>query len=275
MVNLLDVTQEEKIAAIIPVRGFDSEQYLFFSTENGTVKKTKLEAYRNVRASGIIAINIDEGDRLIGVELTNGDSELVLVTRLGQGIRFHEKDVRPMGRSAGGVRGIMLADGDAVESIEVVHEDAMLLSVTENGYGKRTAFSDYRIQRRGGKGLIANDLTAKTGNMVTALSVHAHEAIMLVTRQGTMIRMPVDGIRITGRAAQGVKLIDLDDGDVVMSATPVEPEDETNGNGDNGDVPAEASEAPVAGEAPEASAAAEAPAVEAEESETQPDEETE
>ena len=227
LVNLLDVQGTEKIAAIIPIRSFDTDQHLFFATEKGTVKKTALEAYQNVRASGLIAINIDEGDRLIGVELTSGQDDILLVTRKGQGIRFNEEDARPMGRATGGVRGISLDEGDAVEGVEVVHEDAMLLTVTENGYGKRTPFGEYRVQRRGGKGLIANDLTAKTGDLVTALSVHDTDAIMIVTRQGTMIRMPVDGVRVTGRSAQGVKLIDLAEGDVVMSATPVEPEDET------------------------------------------------
>ena len=226
LVNLLDVQGTEKIAAIIPIRGFDPDQHLFFATEQGTVKKTALAAYQNVRASGLIAINVDEGDRLIGVELTGGQDDLLLVTRKGQGIRFNEEDARPMGRATGGVRGISLDAGDVVEGIEVVHEDAMLLTVTENGYGKRTPFAEYRVQRRGGKGLIANDLTDKTGDLVTALSVHDADAIMIVTKKGTMIRMPVDGVRITGRSAQGVKLIDLDDGDVVMSATPVEPEDE-------------------------------------------------
>ncbi|MGD9612665.1 MAG: DNA gyrase C-terminal beta-propeller domain-containing protein, partial [Kiritimatiellia bacterium] len=224
--NLLDVQGAEKIAAIIPIRGFDADKCLFFATERGTVKKTALAAYQNVRASGLIAINVDEGDRLIGVELTGGQDDLLLVTRKGMGIRFNEEDARPMGRATGGVRGIALDEGDAVEGVEVVHADAMLLTVTENGYGKRTPFGEYRVQRRGGKGLIANDLTPKTGDLVTALSVHDRDAIMIVTKQGTMIRMPVDGVRVTGRSAQGVKLIDLDDGDVVMSATPVEPEDE-------------------------------------------------
>jgi DNA gyrase subunit A len=187
--------RDEKIAAIIPVRGFDPDKHLFFATEKGTVKKTPLEAYQNVRAAGLIAINIDEGDRLIGVELTGGADDLLLVTRKGMGIRFNEEDARPMGRATGGVRGISLDDGDVVEGVEVVHEDAMLLTVTENGYGKRTPFGEYRVQRRGGKGLIANDLTAKTGDLVTALSVHETDAIMIVTKNGTMIRMPVDGVR--------------------------------------------------------------------------------
>ena len=236
LVNLLDVQGTEKIAAIIPVRGFDADKHLFFATERGTVKKTALAAYQNVRASGIIAINVEAGDRLIGVELTGGQDDLVLVTRKGMGIRFRETDARPMGRATGGVRGISLADGDVVEGVEVAHADAMLLTVTENGYGKRTPFDEYRVQKRGGKGLIANDLTAKTGDLVTALSVRDADAIMIVTKKGTMIRMPVDGVRVTGRSAQGVKLIDLDDDDVVMSATPVEPEDE--------EAPAESGAAP-------------------------------
>ena len=238
LVNLLDMQGSEKIAAIIPVRGFDTDKHLFFATERGIVKKTPLAAYQNVRAAGIIAMNIAEDDRLIGVELTSGQDDLLLVTRQGQGIRFKETDARPMGRATGGVRGISLGKGDVVEGIEVVHEDAMLLTVTENGFGKRTPFSEYRVQKRGGKGLIANELTAKTGELVTALSVHDHEAIMIVTRKGTMIRMPVDGVRVTGRSAQGVKLIDLSEEDVVMSATPVEPEDE-NGQAAPAAPPAE------------------------------------
>jgi len=226
LVNLLDMQGGEKIAAIIPIRGFDPDKYLFFATEKGTVKKTALDAYQNVRAAGIIAINVEEGDRLIGVELTGGQDDLVLVTRRGQGIRFRESDARPMCRATGGVRGISLETGDVVEGVEVVREDAMLLTVTEKGFGKRTPFSEYRVQKRGGKGLIANDLTGKTGDLVTALSVHAEDAMMIVTKQGTMIRMPVDGVRITGRSAQGVKLINLEDDDVVMSATLVEPGEE-------------------------------------------------
>ena len=240
LVNLLDMQGAEKIAAIIPVRGFAAGKHLFFATERGTVKKTALDAYQNVRASGIIAINIEDGDRLIGVELTGGQDELLLVTRKGMGIRFHEADARPMGRATGGVRGITLEAGDVVEGVEAVHADAMLLTVTENGYGKRTPFDEYRTQKRGGKGMIANDLTEKTGDLVTALSVHASDAIMIVTKKGTMIRMPVDGVRVTGRSAQGVKLIDLDEDDVVMSATPVEPEENEEAG------PAAAGSAPAA-----------------------------
>ena len=264
MVNLLNVSGGEKIASIIPVRGFDTEQYLFFATEKGRVKKTRLQAYQNVRAAGIIAINIDEGDRLVAVELTSGDDDILLVTRLGMGIRFEESDVRQMGRATGGVRGITLREGDVVEGVEVIQEDALLLTVTENGFGKRTPFTEYRVQRRGGRGLIANQLTAKTGNLVTAFGVREQDAMMIMSRNGTMIRVPVDGVRITGRSAQGVKLINLVEDDIVMSATPVEPEDENDvkdeasagESGEGVEAPgdaAEADEVPAAGaDAPEA-----------------------
>ena len=239
LVNFLDITADEKIAAIIPLRSFETNQHLLFATERGKIKKSELGRYKNVRAAGIIAINIEEGDRLIGVELTSGDDQAILVTRNGQGIRFHERDARPMGRDTAGVRGISLDAGDAVEAVEIVKEGAMILTVTEKGYGKRTAFSEYRLQRRGGSGLIANQLTDKTGPIVTAMSVRDEDAIMLVTKEGTMIRMPVDGIRVTGRSAQGVKLIDLAEGDVVMSATPVEPEDDEPKGGAAGDAAGE------------------------------------
>ena len=259
LVNLLNIQGAEKIAAIIPVRGFDTDQHLLFATERGTIKKTALRAYKNVRAAGIIAINIEAGDRLIGVELTSGDDDILLVTRQGMGIRFHEADARTMGRATRGVRGISLAKDDVVEGVEVVHDDAMLLTVTEKGFGKRTPFNEYRTQRRGGRGVIANELTAKTGVLVTALSVHDPDAIMIVTKKGTMIRMPVDGVRITGRSAQGVILINLDDDDIVMSATPVEPEDENNGapepeTADAPSVPAADSGASAPEPAPEPSA---------------------
>jgi len=246
LVNFLDVKGDEKLAAIIPVRGFDPDRHLFFATEKGTVKKTPLDAYKNVRQAGIIAINIAEGDCLISVELTSDADDLVMVTRKGMGIRFNETNARSMGRATAGVRGIRLAEGDMVEGIEVVHEDAMLLTVTENGYGKRTAFSDYRVQRRGGKGLKANNLTEKTGELVTALSVHDDDAIMIVTKMGTMIRMPVRDVRITARSAQGVKLINIGKGDVVMSAALVDTDDEEEPSTAEGEAvsesPAEESE---------------------------------
>jgi len=262
LVNFLDVRGDEKLAAIIPVRGFDPDRHLFFATEKGKVKKTPLDAYKNVRTSGIIAINIGEGDRLISVELTSDADDLLLVTRKGKGICFNEKNARSMGRTAAGVRGISLGEGDVVKGIEVVREDAMLLTVTENGYGKRTAFSDYRVQRRGGKGLIANQLTEKTGELVTAISVHDSDAIMIVTKMGTMIRMPVVDVRMTGRSAQGVKLINLGKKDVVMSAALVDPDPEEEetppGEGEEGATPSVEGE--VAAAPPAEDAEPEAPA---------------
>jgi DNA gyrase subunit A len=170
------------------------EQQLFFATEKGTVKKTPLAAYQNVRAAGIIAINIDEGDRLIGVELTGGKDDVLMVTRKGMGIRFNEEDARPMGRATGGVRGISLDDGDVVEGVEIVHEDAMLLTVTENGYGKRTDIDEYRVQSRGGLGIINIQTSDRNGVVVGALFVNADDQLMLMTQQGKILRTRVTAI---------------------------------------------------------------------------------
>ena len=255
VVNFLQMGEGEKIAAIIPVRGFGGDKNLFFATERGIVKKTPLAAYKNVRAAGLIAIRVEEGDRVVGVELTGGEDEIMLVTRHGQGIRFKETDVRTMGRPAAGVIGIRLAEGDTVEGLECVRGTAKLLTITENGYGKRTDFGEYRLQHRGGTGLIANELTGKTGPLVTALTVEDDACIMLVTKSGIMIRIPVDGIRVTGRNAQGVKLIDLEEGDAVMSATPVDP-DEAKPEG-TPDPAGEAADPAAEGDAPAEDAAAE------------------
>ena len=224
LVNWLNISATEKIAAIIPVRGFDPEKYILFATERGVVKKTPLSSFRNVRAKGLIAIHVDEGDRVIGVEVTGGEDDVMLVTRNGIGIRFHESEVRKMGRASRGVRGIRLREGDVVEAVRLIKPDTRLLTVMEKGVGKRSDFEDYRVTHRGGSGIIAAGVTEKTGALVTALSVRDDDTIMIVTKGGTMIRMPVETVRVTGRNAQGVKLIDLEGDDVVMSATPVEAE---------------------------------------------------
>ena len=226
LVNWLNISAVEKIAAIIPVRGFDPDKYILFATERGVVKKTPLSAFRNVRAKGLIAIHVDEGDRVIGVEVTGGEDDVMLVTRDGIGIRFHESEVRKMGRASRGVRGIRLRDGDVVEAVRLIKPDTRILTVMEKGVGKRSDFDDYRVTHRGGSGIIAAGVTEKTGALVTALSVRDDDTIMIVTKGGTMIRMPVETVRVTGRNAQGVKLIDLEGDDVVMSATLVEAESE-------------------------------------------------
>ena len=228
VVNLLNINSEEKMASFIRVRAFSPEQYLVFATRNGIVKKTSLAEYQNIRASGLIAIKIEEGDRLIGVQLTGGKDELMLVTRQGMSIRFHEDQLRDQGRGTVGVWGIELEEvgKDAVVSIEVVDAAATLLCISENGYGKKTSFEEYRAQTRGGKGVITMKTSDRNGAVVGAHSVRAHEAMMIMTQQGQMIRIGVHDIRTISRNTQGVRIIDLAEGDIVVSATSVEPEDD-------------------------------------------------
>jgi DNA gyrase subunit A len=228
IVNLLEVENDEKVAALIRVREFPDTQYLVFATANGTVKKTNLSAYGNPRAGGIIAIAIEEGDRLIGVRETKEGDDVMLITRQGMSIRFNASQLRDQGRDTMGVRGITLGkENDAVESIEVVEPGATLLCVSENGYGKRTTFDEYPVQNRGGKGVITIKTSDRNGLVVGAHTVHDHEALMMITANGQTIRIPVDGLRTISRNTQGVRLINLDEGDKLVSATPVEVDDET------------------------------------------------
>jgi len=225
IVNFLEIGSEEKIAACIPVREFPESQFLVFATANGLVKKTNLAAFGNPRAGGIIAIGIEEGDTLVGVRLTNGQNELILVTRQGMSIRFHEGQMRDQGRDTVGVYGIKLDRDDRVENIEVVEPNATLMCISENGYGKRTAFDEYPDQHRGGKGVITMKTTERNGLVVGAHAVRENDALMLITAQGQMIRIPVSDVRVISRNTQGVRLINLSEGDKLVSATTVEPEE--------------------------------------------------
>ncbi len=233
IVNLLDIGSDEKIAALINVREFSDDHYLVMATERGIVKKTRLSEYGNVRAGGIIGIAIEEGDQLIGVRLTDGHDEVMLITRDGMSIRFSEEALRDQGRATIGVKGITLKKGDRVESLVVVEPGATLLVATENGYGKRTAFEEYRSQSRGGKGIITIKASERNGHVVGAHAVRDADAIMLITSEGQMIRMPVSDLRVISRNTQGVRLINLEEGDKLVSATTVEPEDETDATPEN------------------------------------------
>ena len=231
MVNLLDISADEKIAAMIRVREFSDQEHLVMATEKGIAKKTNLSEFGNPRAGGIIAIEIEEGDKLIGVKLTAGTNDVMIITRQGMSIRFNEGQLRDQGRSTVGVWGIKLDADDRVENLEVVEPNATLLVITENGYGKRTDFEEYRAQTRGGKGVITIKTTERNGKVVGAHAVRDNDAIMLITSQGQMIRMPVSDIRTIGRNTQGVRLINLDESDKLVSATTVEPEDEVEESG--------------------------------------------
>jgi DNA gyrase subunit A len=226
IVNLIQIKAEERIAAFVNVREFADDQFLMFATRNGIVKKTALSAYGNPRSSGINAINVDPGDELIEVQITDGTNEVVLATRNGLSIRFSENDVREMGRATTGVRGILLGKDDRVIGMVVIRRDATLLVVSERGLGKRSSLADYRVQRRGGKGIITVKRTEKTGAVVALKEVLPDDELMLVTRQGVIIRLPVEGIRVIGRNTQGVKVMNLDAGDSVMDVARVVREDE-------------------------------------------------
>jgi DNA gyrase subunit A len=216
IVNLLNLG-DEKISAFLPVREFQHERCVLFATKHGAVKKTDLMAYANPRPSGIIAIGLDAGDEVIGVRLTDGRQEIILSTRDGQSIRFKEEEVRSMGRGAGGVKGITLEAGDEVVSIEILSEGASVLTVSENGYGKRTGMAEYRVQSRAGKGIITMKTTDRTGKVVGVRQVTDEDNLMLVTSTGKIIRMRVADIRVIGRNTQGVKLIDIEPGERVVS----------------------------------------------------------
>jgi DNA gyrase subunit A len=221
IVNLVPMSLEEEIAAVVPVRDFSDDRFLLFSTRHGVVKKTALSAYSNIRNVGLNAMNVRDGDTLIEVQITEGDSEVVLATRLGMAIRFREGDVRTTGRATEGVRGIRLKKGDYVVGMVVVREGANLLVVTEKGMGKRTEVDAYRLQGRGGSGVINIKTTPRTGEVVSIKGVTDDEQLMVITRNGVVNRQTVAEIRTIGRATQGVRLVNLDDGDAVMDVARV------------------------------------------------------
>jgi len=228
LANVLQMGQDEKLAAILCVRKLDDDTHnLIMATRKGIVKKTVLSAYKNVRAAGINAINIDEDDQLIGVKLTNSNNEIILSMRNGKAIRFRESDVRPMGRIARGVKGVTLEDDDEVVTIEVVNNNATMMVITENGYGKRTSFDEYRTQSRGGKGIISIQTTERNGKVVSAHAVTDKDRLMLISEGGQMICIGASDLRVIGRNTQGVRLFNLKEGDKLVSAAVLEPEEDT------------------------------------------------
>jgi DNA gyrase subunit A len=239
VVNCIAIKPDERVSATVAVREFSAEKGLIFATSHGTVKKTSLAEYGNVRSTGIRAINIEDGDELIDVQLCDDASDIVLATADGMSIRFHQGDVREMGRVATGVKGIELDGDDKVIGMVVIRRDATLLVVSEKGYGKRSELSDYRVQKRGGKGIITLKRTDKTGALVALMEVQPDNELMLITKHGVIIRQPVEGIRVISRNTQGVKVINLDAGDAVMDVARVVKEDD---EGVEGEVAAEAEE---------------------------------
>ena len=236
IVNLLPLQEGERITAVLPIHEFEENKFVFMATARGTVKKTSLEAFSRPRQAGIIAIELDPGDRLVGVDITDGKKEIVLCTSGGKAIRFDENDVRPMGRTAGGVRGIRMPEGDEVISLIVISDlQGMILTASENGYGKRTPVEEFPVHGRGGQGVIALQITERNGKVVGALLVKPEDEIMLISSSGTLVRTPVSDISIQGRNTQGVRLIRLDEGARLVGMERLVAESSDGEGGESGD----------------------------------------
>ncbi len=241
IVNLLPLQEGERINAVLPIHEFVENQFVFMVTANGTVKKTALEAFSRPRQAGIIAIELDEGDRLVGVDITDGSKDIILCSSGGKAIRFNENDVRPMGRNAAGVRGIRLPDGgkEEVISLITVDKEGTVLVASENGYGKRTPIEDFPVHGRGGQGVIALQITERNGRVVGALLVRPDDEIMLISSSGTLVRTPVSDVSEQGRNTQGVRLIRLDEGDRLVGLERIIAESGEGAEGDESGEPAE------------------------------------
>src|SRR3989449_750599 len=246
IISCVAMKPDERLASLVPVREFSEDQYLLFATKNGVVKKTRLSEFGNPRSVGIRAINIEKGDELIDVQVTDGRNDIVLATRHGMSIRFHEKDVRDMGRTATGVKGIELDKKDRVIAMVVVRRKSTLLTVTEKGMGKRSELDEYRVQHRGGRGIITLKRAEKTGDVVALKEVLPDDELMMITKKGIMIRVPVEGIRISGRNTQGVKVMNLIAGDLVVDVARVVKEEE-GGEGEEEEEEENGKAAPRAG----------------------------
>ncbi|UJF33307.1 DNA gyrase subunit A [Paenibacillus hexagrammi] len=228
IINLIQIEQGETVNAVIPVESFETEQYLFFATKQGIVKKTPINDYSNIRKGGLIAINLREDDDLIGVKLTDGNQGIIMGTKFGMSIHFPEQEVRSMGRSATGVKGIHLDEDDAVIDMDVVHQDNSVLIVTSKGFGKRTPVGEYRMQSRGGKGIKTLNVTDKNGLVVGLKVVQEDEDLMIITASGTVIRTSMSGISLMGRNTQGVRLINIREDDEVGTLARVQKNEEQN-----------------------------------------------
>lgn len=222
IVNLVNIPHGEKFAGIVPVREFEEGKFVVMATRKGTIKKTELSRFANIRSGGIIAMGIDEGDELIAAEITDGNKKIFLATHEGMAICFPESKLRAQGRQGSGVRGITLEQNDYVISVAAVPDDTEMLSISEHGYGKRTQLNEYRVTSRGGKGVINMRTSDRNGLVVAVLPVSNESQVLIITNQGKLIRVEAKGIRVSGRSTQGVKLIDASDDDLVTSASLIE-----------------------------------------------------
>jgi DNA gyrase subunit A len=230
IVNLLPLDPEERITAVLPIREYEEDRFVFMATAGGTVKKTPLAAFSRPRAAGIIAVNLEPGEKLVGVAITDGTRDVMLCSSGGKAVRFSEDDVRAMGRNAAGVRGIRLPEGDEVISLIIPDADGQILTASENGYGKLTPVEEFPVHGRGGQGVIAMQTSERNGSLVAAAQVASTDELMLMSSNGTLVRTRASEISVLGRNTQGVRLIRLDDGERLIGVEPVEPE-----NGDDDD----------------------------------------
>jgi DNA gyrase subunit A len=237
IVNLLPFRQSEQVRAVVQTRDFSEAKYLVFGTKNGVVKKTELASYNTpLRADGIIAIKMRESDELVGVRHSSGDDDILMISKLGQAIRFNEKEVRAMGRDTSGVAGMRMRKDDEVISVNIAQDDSDLLVVTENGYGKRTRVADYPRKGRGGMGVKTIQLTEAKGTLAGARVVRDGYQVMLISTGGTVIRMPVDEVKRLGRATQGVIVMRLRGDERVSSLAPVVESDDAGEDAEPGDL---------------------------------------
>jgi DNA gyrase subunit A len=240
IVNMFPLTEGEKITAVVPVKEFDPNHYVFMATASGTVKKTSLAEFSRPRPSGIIAVGLEDGDYLVGAALTDGKYNVMLLSSEGKAVRFEESDVRPMGRQATGVRGMKLGEGQRVVCMLAAkmdeNEDSSksVLTATENGFGKRTSIAEYPRHGRGGQGVIAIQTSERNGRVIGAVLVDDNDEVMLISTGGVLIRTSVAQIREMGRSTQGVTLISLDQGEKLAGLERIEERDLGNGNGGNG-----------------------------------------
>jgi DNA gyrase subunit A len=230
---MINIEQGDKVRAFINVKDLTNKEYvennfIILCSKKGTIKKTSLDAYSRPRQNGIIAINIREGDNLLEAKLTNGQNEIIMALKSGRAIRFNEKTVRPMGRNASGVRGVRLANeqDEVIGMICLQNTDQDILVVSENGYGKKSKLEDYRVTNRGGKGVKTINITEKTGNLIAIKDVSDNDDLMIINRSGIIIRMAVANLRVMGRATQGVRLINIREGDAIASVARVEIEEQ-------------------------------------------------
>jgi DNA gyrase subunit A len=244
IVNLLNLSPQEKISAILPVREFSEDKYIMMATRQGVVKKTNLKEYSNVRVGGIMAVNLDEGDKLIAVSLTDGKQDVLLASRNGKSIRFREEEARPMGRVTRGVRGMTLEDDDVVIGMEIVNDmtGSTLFTVTENGFGKRTGLTEYRLQSRGGKGVITIKTTDRNGCVVDIKQVTDENDLMLISDQGKINRISVAQFSVIGRNTQGVRLMVTEEAERLVAVAKLAEKEEVDDSVDDEEEPIEDAE---------------------------------